>query len=604
MTSKLFYFLFIAVLILASEYSNACTNLIVTKGASKDGSVMITYSADSYSFYGELYHFKPAVYPKGTTLEVFEWDTGKLLGTIPQAAVTYNVIGNMNEHQVVIAETTFGGRKELRNKSGILDYGSLIYIALQRARTAREAIEIMTSLVAEHGYYSSGESFSIGDKNEAWILEMIGKGEGNKGTVWVAQKIPDGYISAHANQARITTFPLDDPNNCIYSPDVVSFAREKGYFNGKDEEFDFSAAYNPLDFGGIRYCDARVWSIFRRANNSMDKFLDYIKGESLERIPLWVKPTNNISVHDVMQLMRDHYEGTDFDMTKGVAAGPYNMPYRCSPLSFLVDGEKYINERPISTYQTAFSFVSQSRSHLPNEVGGVLWFGFDDTYMTIYTPMYSSISDIPKNYKEGIASLSKFSWDSMFWVFNAVSNFIYPRWSLAIDDLTRKQNQLEGNFLANQNRVEETALSLLKKSKGECVEYLTNYSINAGLNTYNEWKKFFEFLNMKYMDGVVKDEYGKPIRVGYPEEFKKLIAKESSDIAKYKLIEPETKELYNSYIKKADEYLGKKNYGDAMKFYKKAIELDPDNYEINEKLKNVEVVIEQIDKLHKSKFSE
>ena len=280
---------------LASSTNIACTNLIVTKGASKDGSVMITYSADSYNMYGELYHFKSAIYPKGATLEIYEWDTGKYLGIIPQAEVTYNVVGNINEHQVAIGETTFGGRSELRDRTGIIDYGSLMYIALQRSRSAREAIKIMTDLVTEYGYYSSGESFSIGDKNEAWILEIIGKGEGNTGVVWVARKIPDGNISGHANQARITTFPLDDSENCIYSDDVISFAREKGYFNGKDEEFDFAAAYNPLDFGGIRFCDARVWSMFRRVNSDMDKYLSYIKGESLERMPLWIKPEREIN---------------------------------------------------------------------------------------------------------------------------------------------------------------------------------------------------------------------------------------------------------------------------------------------------------------------
>ncbi|MDX1699399.1 MAG: C69 family dipeptidase, partial [Melioribacteraceae bacterium] len=346
---KSFLYTLLTLLFIYSSNTDACTNLIVTKGASSDGSVMITYSADSYNMYGELYHYKAGVYPAGATLEVYEWDTGKFLGVIPQAKRTYNVVGNINEHQVAIGETTFTGRTELIDKKGLIDYGSLMYIALQRSKSAREAIKIMTNLVDTYGYYSSGESFSIGDKNEAWILEIIGKGEGNTGAVWVARKVPDGYISGHANQARITTFPLNDPENCIYSEDVISFAREMGYFSGEDEEFDFAAAYNPLDFGGIRYCDARVWSMFRRANSEMDKYISYIKGESLDRMPLWIKPENKLSVHDAMELMRDHYEGTDLDMTKGVAAGPYNMPYRCSPLSFEVDGERYFNERPIST---------------------------------------------------------------------------------------------------------------------------------------------------------------------------------------------------------------------------------------------------------------
>jgi dipeptidase len=565
---------------------------------------MVTYSADSYNMYGKLYHFKPAVYPKGTMLKVYEWDTGKYLGKIPQAEVTYNVIGNMNEHQVVIGETTFSGRKELRNKQGIIDYGSLMFIALQRAKTAREAIKIMTNLVEEYGYYSSGESFSIADKNEAWIMELIGKGEGVKGVVWVARRIPDGYVSGHANQARITNFPLDDPENCIYAKDVISFARGKGYFNGKDEEFNFASAYNPLDFGGIRYCDARVWSMFRRINKQTDKYISYIKGESTERMPLWIKPDEKISVHDVMHLMRDHFEGTELDMTKGVAAGAYGMPYRCSPLTWEADGQEYFNERPISTYQTGFSFVSQSRSHLPDGIGGVLWFGFDDTYMTVYTPMYASITDIPQNYKPGLASLQEFSWESAFWVFNAVSNFVYPRYSLAIEDLQRKQNELEGEFLVNQETIENTALSLLKKSKGEAIQYLTEYSINAGTNVYNTWKKFFEFLNMKYMDGVVKNEYGKPIRVGYPEEFRKLIAEIDGKNIQQFTVREEVETDYFTNIMKGNECLKNKDYADAKEFYENALKLKPDETYPTEKIEKINFILNSIEELHKRQFTE
>jgi len=586
------------ILLLTYTNSDACTNLIVTSGASTDGSVMVTYSADSYNMYGELYHFKAAVYPKGAKLEVYEWDTGKYLGTIPQAEVTYNVVGNINEHQVVIGETTFTGRKKLIDSKGIIDYGSLMYIALQRSKSAREAIKIMTDLVTEHGYYSSGESFSIGDKNEAWILELNGKGEGNTGAVWVARRIPDGYISGHANQSRITTFPLDDPENCIYSEDVISFAREKGYYTGGDEDFDFAAAFNPLDFGGIRYCDARVWSMFRRVNKNMDKYLGYIKGESLERMPLWIKPDQKVSVHDVMQLMRDHYEGTEMDMSKGVAAGPYNMPYRCSPLTFTVDGEKYFNERPISTYQTGFSFVSQSRSHLPDEVGGVLWFGVDDTYMTVYSPMYCSITELPYNYREGLASLGEFNWDAVFWVFNAVSNFVYPRYSLVIDDLQSKQRELEGRFLSNQETIESTALSLLKKSRGEAITYLTKYSISAGETTYNAWKKNFEFLNMKYMDGVIKDEYSKPKRVGYPPEFLKLMAEEGGDPIKVKKLQPEIDASYTNNINKGDEYLKKKDYEKAVTFYSSALDLKPDEKEPVQKIEKIKLIQNSIEELH------
>jgi dipeptidase len=602
---KLFLITLSTFILFTQNYNlDACTNLIVTKGASTDGSTMITYSADSYEFYGELYHFKAAVYPEGAKLDVYDWNTGKYISTIPQAKITYNVVGNINEHQVVIGETTFTGRSELIDSKGKIDYGSLMYIALQRSKSAREAIKIMTDLVAEHGYYSSAESFSIGDKDEAWILEMSGKGEGNTGAVWVARKIPDGYISGHANQARITTFPLDDPENCIYSPDVISFAREMGYYSGSDEDFDFAAAYNPLDFGGVRYCDARVWSMFRRVNKSMDDYLGYIKGESLERMPLWVKPDNKISVHDVMQLMRDHYEGTDLDMTKGIAAGPYGMPYRCSPLSFTVDGEKYFNERPISTYQTGFSFVSQSRSHLPNEIGGVLWYGVDDTYMTVYAPMYCSIKEIPYHYGEGVASLSEFNWDSMFWVFNAVSNFVYPRYSLAIDDLQMKQNELEGGFLINQPTIENTALSLLKKSRGEAIDYLTEYSNKAGNKTYTTWKKFFEFMNMKYIDGVIKDEFGKPKRVGYPKEIQKLIAQEGGDAIKVKKLKPEIEASYIDNIKRGDEFLSKKDYESAVKHFNSALELKPEENEPAEKIEKINAIKKSIDELHKTKFGE
>ncbi len=442
----------IAISFLFVDTNNACTNFIVTKGASIDGSVMVTYSADSYGFFGELYHYPAVVYQNGTWLEIYEWDSGKFLGKIPQVSVTYNVIGNMNEHQVVIGETTFGGREGLVDSKGIIDYGSLMFIALQRSKTAREAIKIMTDLVNEYGYCSSGESFSIADANEAWILEMIGKGEGNKGTVWVAVKIPDGYVSGHANQSRITTFPLNDSENCMYAPDVISFAREKGYFTGKDSEFNFADAYAPLDFGAIRFCDARVWSLFRRCNSDMDKYLSYIKGESLERLPLYIKPDKKLSVHDVMNLMRDHYEGTELDMTKGIAAEPYQMPYRWRPLVWEYNGEEYFHERPISTPQTGFSFVSQARSYLPREVGGVFWFGVDDTYFTVYTPMYASMTKVPYNFSHDVGSISKFSWDSAFWVFNFVSNFSYPKYSVVIDDVKKTQNELEGKYLCSTRK--------------------------------------------------------------------------------------------------------------------------------------------------------
>ncbi|MBK7630916.1 MAG: C69 family dipeptidase [Ignavibacteriales bacterium] len=589
-------------IILTSTNLQACTNFIVTKGASVDGSVMISYTADSYEAYGELYHYPAAVYQNGAWLEIYEWDTGKFLGKIPQASVTYNVIGNMNEHQVVIGETTFGGREELGTPNGILDYGSMIYIALQRSKTAREAIKIMTDLVNEFGYYSSGESFSIGDANEAWILELIGKGEGNKGAVWVAVKIPDGYISGHANQSRITTFPLNDPENCLYAPDVISFAKDNGYFLGKDSEFNFSDAYAPLDFGAIRFCDARVWSLFRRCNSTMDKYISYIKGESLNRMPLYIKPDEKLSVHDVMGLMRDHYEGTELDMTKGIAAGPYQMPYRWRPLTWQYTGEEYFHERPISTPQTGFSFVSQARAHLPREVGGVFWFGVDDTYFTVYTPMYSSMSRTPYNYSKGVGSLSQFTWDSAFWVFNFVANFSYPRYSIVIDDVKKTQNEIEGKYFAQQENIELTALSLLKNSKGEAIDYLTNYSIASAENTYKTWKQFGEHLIVKYMDGLSKTEFFKPKNIGYPEEFKKMIVEESGDALKMKTIITDQTVAYNESIKKADELLNEKKYAEAKSFYEKALELKPGEEYPRIKIEKIKSVLSSIEELHKNTF--
>lgn len=590
--------------VLLPGHSNACTNFIVTKGASTDGSVMITYTADSFNFYGELYHFPAAVYPRDAWLEIYEWDTGKYLGRIPQAEVTYNVIGNMNEHQVVIGETTFGGRRELRDPKGILDYGSLMYIALQRSKTAREAIQVITGLVAEYGYYSSGESFSIGDANEAWILEMIGKGEGNKGAVWVAVRIPDGYISGHANHSRITTFPLNDPKNCIYSPDVISFAREKGYFEGKDSEFSFSDAYAPIDFGKIRFCDARVWSLFRRCNAEMDKFLPYIKAESLDRLPLYIKPDRKLSVQDVMHLMRDHYQGTELDMTQGVAAGPYEMPYRWRPLVWEYEGEKYFNERPISTPQTGFSFVSQARAHLPREIGGVLWFGVDDTYFTVYTPMYASMTRAPYNFSKGVGSLSHFTWDAAFWVFNFVSNFSYPRFSIVIDDVKRVQNELEGKFLAQQNDVEETALSLLKNSRGKAIEFLTNHSIESAEKTYQRWKKFGEELLLKNIDGVAKTEFYQPKNIGYPDHFKKRMIEEAGERIKVKELVSDKELVFKQHLHKAEQLLEKRHYQEAKTHYLKALEIKPDNDDLKAKVDRIKALLATIEELHNSTFLE
>jgi len=518
--------------------AQTCTNYLITKGASQDGSTMITYAADSHELYGELYYAPAADHLPGAMLDIYEWDTGKFLGRIKQVAHTYAVVGNMNEHQVSIGETTWGGREELKDPKAILDYGSLMYIALQRARTAREAIQVITDLVAEYGYYSSGESFSIADPNEVWILEIISKGPNNKGAVWVARKVPDGYICAHANQARIRQFPLNDKENCLYAPDVITFAREKGYFKGQDKDFSFADAYAPLDYSALRFCEARVWSMFRRAAPSLNLPIDYVKGvKGAEPLPLWIKPDKKLSVHDVMELMRDHFEGTEFDMTKDVGAGPFRLPYRWRPLTWKVDTVTYCNERAVSTQQTGFSFVAQARSWLPNPIGGVLWFGVDDTYSTVYVPMYCGIKQVPHSFAVGTGSFDQFSWDSAFWVFNFVANYAYSRYSDMIQDIQKVQRELEGKFLADQPHIEEAALVLYKQSPQLASDYLTEYSVKQGDTTVQRWKKLGEFLVYKYLDGNVKNELGKVTHPGYPESWYRRIVNETGDHFKMRSLE-------------------------------------------------------------------
>lgn len=524
----------------------ACTNFLVGKYASVDGSTMITYSADSYALFGELYHWPAKKYSQGEMLKVYEWDSGKYLGEIAQASQTYNVVGNMNEYQVTIGETTFGGREELADPDGIIDYGSLIYITLQRAKTAREAIKIMTDLVAQYGYYSGGESFSIGDPNEIWVLEMIGKGKGNKGAVWVAVRIPDDCISAHANQSRIHQFPLKDPKNCLYSKDVISFAREKGYYTGKDEDFSFSKTYNPLDFGGQRFCEARVWSFFNKCNKDMAKFVTYAQGKTQEPMPLYIKPDKKLSLADIQGMMRDHYEGTELDWTNDIGAGPFKSPYRWAPLTWKVDSVEYCNERPIATQQSGFVFTSQMRSWLPNSIGGVLWFGTDDAAQTVFTPMYCSVTEVPECYREGNGDLYTFSWTSSFWIQNWVSNMVYNKYDYMHPDLKKVQDELEGKFLAEQSSTEKEALELYKKSPEQAVQFLTKYSEKQAQYAFEKWKKLGEFLVIKYMDGVVRkekdgefirNEHGKPSspqRVGYPKDFYEQVVKETGD--KYKVL--------------------------------------------------------------------
>ncbi len=579
-----------------------CTNLIVTKGASKDGSVHICYTADSFTLYGELYYFPAAKYSEGTWLDIYDWDTGKYLGRIKQAPETYNVVGNMNEYQVVIGETTFGGREELVNSKGIIDYGSLIYIALQRSKTAREAIKIMTELVDEYGYYSSGESFSIADANEAWILEMIGKGEGRKGAVWVAVRIPDGYISAHANHARITKINFNDPENYLYSKDVVSFAREMGYFNGKDEDFSFSDVYAPLDFGSVRFCEARVWSLFRRVNKDMEKYISYIRGESLERMPLYIKPDEKLSLSDVKKLMRDHYEGTELDITNGIASGWYNTPVRWRPLVWEYEGNQYFNERPISTPQTGFSFVSQARSYLPREVGGVLWFGVDDTYFTVWIPMYASINKIPYNFQQGLGSLNKYHSDAAFWVFNFVSNYAYPKFSVVKDDIIKVQSELEGKFHARQKSIEDAAQILLKESQAKAIDYLTTYSNEMSKVTIERWKKLGEELLVKYLDGIKKNEYGNPVNIGYTKEFKRYIVNESGEKYRMKKLPAELEESYKTAVKNAEGHLSSKKYEEAKKEFQKALNIKPEDETIKKKIERIDNILQEIEKIHKEKF--
>lgn len=537
------FFMTILCAALSVAAAEACTNFIVGKKASTDGSVFISYSADSFGMSGFVAHFPAATYPEGVMREVYDWDSGKFLGCIREARQTYNVVGNINEHQVAIAETTFGGREELVDTTGIIDYGSLIYIALQRSRTAREAIEVMTTLTQEYGYYSSGESFSIADPNEAWILEMIGKGGVEKGTVWVAIRIPDDCISAHANQARIRTFDMKDKENVMYSKDVIKFARKMGYFDGKDADFDFAAAYCPADFGGLRYCDARVWSFFNMyADLDMNEYLAWASGDATATpMPLYVKPKQKLSLQDVQKGMRDHYEGTPFDVTQDIGGGIFNMPYRLSPLSFKYEGKEYFNERPISTFQTAFTFVAQLRGSLPNAIGGVMWFGADDSNMIVYTPVYCCTTTIPDCYAAEYADPVTFSWKSSFWVFNWVANMIYPKYSMVIDDMRKVQSELEGRIYEQSKKVEAEALASVGNSPKYAVKMLNDFTICAAETALKEWKEFGEFIIVKYNDLVVKPETdgrfhrsstgigARVSRPGYPDAYKKQLIEQTGD---------------------------------------------------------------------------
>jgi len=508
----------------------ACTNFLISKGATTDGSTMITYAADSHELYGELYFTPGRKHPPGAKLDVYEWDTGKYLGKIDQTAETYSVVGLMNEHQVSIGETTWGGREELSDPKAIVDYGSLMFIALQRAKTAREAVKIMGELVAQYGYASSGESFSVADPNEVWIIDMISKGPGNKGAVWVARRVPDGYVCAHANAARIREFPLHDSQNTLYAPDVISFAREKGYFNGKDSEFSFAGAYDPGSFGHRRFCDARVWCMFNRAAPSHKLPADWVQGdENAEPLPLWIKPDRKLTVTDVMGFMRDHFEGTEFDMTKDIGAGPYDLPYRWRPLTWKAGDGEFLNERAVSTQQTGFSFVAQARSWLPDPIGGVFWFGVDDTYSTVYFPVYCGVTDVPRSFAVGTASFNQFSWDSAWWVFNWVANFAYLRYSDMIKDIQVVQGELEDKFLAERSEIDSAALALYKQSPRLAKDYLTDYTTKTGEDVVKRWRKMGEFLLYKYLDGNVKTELGQVTHPGYPDSWYQKVAAAAGD---------------------------------------------------------------------------
>ena len=511
----------------------ACTNFIITKGASTDGSVMVSYSADSHQLYGCLYKHNATKYKAGAMLAVNEWDTGKYLGDIPQVAQTYSTLSNMNEHGLIITETTYGGRHELYNPEGIIDYGSLIYITLQRAKTAREAIDTIVTLANTYGYASEGESFSIGDKNEAWIMELIGKGPGKKGIVWVARRVPDGYISGHANQARITTFPLNDPENTLYAEDVISLAREKGYFNGKDEEFSFADAYAPLDFSAMRGCDARIWSFFRMFAEGMDQYLDYAMGHNpANRLPLWVKPTHKLSPKQVFDAMRDHYEGTPLDMTTDIGAGGHALPYRWRPMNFEVDGKTYVNERAIATQQTGFWMVGQARQ----DKTSILWFGTDDAATSPLTPIYVNTTEAPECLREGNGTMLKYSDTSMFWITNRVTQFAYLRYDLIGKKVREFIDEWENKAFDLVEHI-DIALANTPSAKKK-TKIATEFSTSTAQSLFDIWVNLDKYLMVKYIDGNVKGEdengfmdngNGKDIpgeieQPGYSEKWKRAVA--------------------------------------------------------------------------------
>lgn len=550
---------------ITSENVFACTNLLITRGASVNGSTMISYSADSHVLYGELYYWPARDYPAGAMLDVYEWDTNRFLGKIKQVPHTYSVIGNMNEHQLAIGETTYTGIESLIDPEGIIDYGSLIYITLQRARNAREAIKVMSELLSEYGYASTGESFSISDPNEVWIFELIGKGPGNKGAVWVARLIPDGYVSAHANQARIQTFPLatgkrnsiaitskdlrrisDPAVECVYSYDVIDVARANNLYEGSDSDFSFSDTYNPITFSGARYCEIRVWAFFNAVNDDMEQYYNYATGHDLsQRMPLWIKPDRKISNYDMMNFMRDHLEGTPLDMRLDIGAGSFGCPYRWRPLSWTLfddpEGREYTNERATATQQTGFVFVAESRNWLPDPIGGIFWFGVDDAGTTVFNPMYCGITEIPECFEKGNGDLNTYSPTSAFWLFNLVANMCYSRYEMMSADAIKLQKQLESSYISETEKTDAEAVKLYEDDVWKARDYLTEYSLKTAQNTFTQWKQLSEYLLVKYIDGNIKKERdgefertetGYPVmpsQPGYSEKWKKAVIQDTGD---------------------------------------------------------------------------
>ena len=552
--NKIFASALMAVAMLGSvSEAEACSNFIVGKKASVDGSVMCSYSADDYGMFQNLCHYPAAKHAKGEMRKIFDWDSNKYYGEIPEAAETYNVIGNINEWQVTIGETTYGGREEMVDSTGIMDYGSLIYVALQRSKSAREAIKVMTTLANTYGYNSGGETFTICDPNEAWIMEMMGKGAGSKGAVWVALRIPDDAICAHANQSRIGKFNMKDKKNVMYAKDVVSFARSKGWFKGKDADFSWKMAYAKPDFSGRRFCDARAWSMLNHFYD-MSPYLDWALGKNpdAQDMPLWVVPNKKVSVKDVENVMRDHYEGTPLSVADGsdIGGGIWEMPYRPTPLMYKVDGKQYFNERPVSTQQSGFVFVSQMRSWLPREIGGVFWFANDDANMAAFTPVYCSMTERPECYNTPGTDAVHFSKKNAYWVCNMTSNMVYPRYSLMFPTLKEVRDSLDNSYFAAQAGVEKKAQELYAQNPQAAVKYLNDYSVEKAQQMLGRWNQLFEFMVVKYNDMIIKptDKNGTfkktpyglgatPVRPGYPENFAKQLVKQSGD----KFLVPEEK---------------------------------------------------------------